>query len=58
MCRDFLLTLHYDSTAAAALEQLDSKNYDLPYRGGGKKIFRIGAAFSSKTRTIQDWKIS
>ena len=54
----YIIELKYDSTAAAALEQIDSKNYDLPYRGGGKKIFRIGAAFSSKTRTIQDWKIS
>lgn len=54
----YIIELKYDSTASEALEQICRKNYELAYTGAGKKIFRIGVEFSSRTRTIVDWKIS
>ena len=43
--------------AQEALEQIDTKNYAVPYEGTGLPLVKIGIAFSKETRTVSDWKI-
>jgi hypothetical protein len=51
-CFEFKL----DKPAARALKQIDTKEYLLPWTGSGKKLFKVGAAFSKETRNIKEWK--
>jgi hypothetical protein len=45
-----------DSTADKALEQIDTKEYLLPWEGSGKKLYKIGVNFDTKKRNIGEWK--
>ena len=47
-----------DGSAEEALEQIDSRDYLLPYAAGGKKLIKCGVNFSGESRTIEDWKLS
>lgn len=38
-----------------ALEQIDTKNYAIPYQETGLPVVKIGIAFSKETRTVSDW---
>lgn len=53
----YIIELKYNHSAEEALRQIDDKEYVRPYRHDGRKIFKIGVAFSSKTRCIEDWKV-
>jgi hypothetical protein len=53
-CFEFKL----DGTAAEALAQIDAKDYLLPWRGSGKKLFKIGANFDFKQRNLAEWVIA
>lgn len=44
-------------TAAAALKQIDSREYLTPWKGKGKKLYKIGVSFDQKKRKIKEWKI-
>ena len=63
-CR--VLTSHYiylfefkrDDTAAAALSQIDSKDYTLPFIADSRKLFKIGVSFDSATRKLIEWKVA
>jgi hypothetical protein len=52
------------AAAREALAQIDDKGYLIPYsvsgdRGsGGKKLFKVGAVFDAKTRTLAGWKVA
>jgi hypothetical protein len=45
-----------DGTADKALEQIDTKEYLLPWDGSGKKLYKIGVNFDTKKRNIGEWK--
>jgi hypothetical protein len=51
-CFEFKL----DKTADEALEQIDTKEYLLPWAGSGKKLFKVGVNFDSEKRNIGEWK--
>jgi hypothetical protein len=53
-CFEFKL----DGTAEEALRQIDDKNYLLPWKGRGKKLFKIGVSFDYEKRNIGEWKVS
>lgn len=53
----YLIELKYDSTAEAALRQIEEKHYALKYASDSRKLFKIGINFSSTTRRIEDWEI-
>lgn len=40
-----------------ALDQIEEKGYAEPFRITGKKIFKIGANFDTKTRSLSDFII-
>lgn len=53
----FVIELKYDGTARQALDQINEKRYDLQFRNDPRTVYRIGASFSSETRTIGEWLI-
>ncbi len=50
----YIIELKYDGSAREALGQINEKHYAQKYQTDQRKIFKIGASFSSKTRTIGD----
>lgn len=54
----YIIEIKLDKSSSCALEQIEGKEYALPYKYEGIKIFNIGVNFSSKTRNITDWQIS
>ena len=46
-----------DGSAEEALEQIDSRDYLLPFASDGRTMIKCGVSFSGETRTIEDWKI-
>ena len=54
----YVIELKYDHSAESALKQIEERGYSLPYEADGRKIFKIGVCFSSKTRRIESWKIA
>ncbi|MDE7440761.1 MAG: ATP-binding protein [Muribaculaceae bacterium] len=53
----YIIELKYDHSAEEALRQIEEKKYSRPWQTGDRELILIGAAFSSKTRCIEDWKI-
>ena len=54
----YVMEIKIGGTAQEALEQIDSKNYAVPYEGTGLPVVKIGAAFSRETRTVSEWIIA
>ncbi|MDR0867740.1 MAG: ATP-binding protein, partial [Planctomycetota bacterium] len=57
--RDFVYCFEFklNGTVAKALAQIDEKEYLLPYRGSGRKLFKIGAVFKQTKRNLGAWKV-
>ncbi len=53
----YIIELKLDGNAEEALEQINRKNYAMPFHIDGKEIIKIGANFSRSSRTIEDWEI-
>ncbi|MDE6272405.1 MAG: PD-(D/E)XK nuclease domain-containing protein, partial [Muribaculaceae bacterium] len=50
----FIIEFKIDSTAQAAMEQIEERRYWLPDRLSGKEIILIGANFDTKTRRLSE----
>ena len=53
----YVFEFKFDGTPEEALEQIDSKQYTIPYLKDGRRIVKIGVNFDSATRTVGGWKI-
>ena len=53
-CFEFKL----NGSAEEALAQIDSKEYLLPWHGGGKKLVKVGVSFDYEKRNIKEWIVS
>ena len=53
----YVMELKMDGSADEALQQIDDKGYAIPYEADGRKVVKVGINFSSKERTIQEWKV-
>ena len=53
----YVFEFKYDGTPEEALAQIDSKQYALPFKADGRKVFKVGVNFDSTTRSIGDWKV-
>jgi hypothetical protein len=51
----YLFEFKIDRNAAEALSQIKNKDYLRKYMQSGKKVFLIGANFSSEDGQISDW---
>ena len=56
-CPDYIYIIEFklNSTAAAALEQIEAKGYAEPYLSDPRTLYKIGISFSSDTGTINDF---
>ena len=52
----FVMELKIDQSAEKALEQIDAKDYILPYKHDGRRIFKVGVNFSTEKRTVDEWR--
>ena len=52
----YIFEFKLDGTADEALKQIEDKGYARPYAADKRKLFKIGASFSSQTGTIEEWK--
>ena len=53
----FIFEFKLDGTADDALAQIEARGYARPYADDTRHIHLIGASFSSKTGTIDSWKV-
>jgi hypothetical protein len=52
----YIFEFKLDGTADEALAQIRERGYGKPYEADSRQLFFVGASFSSKTGTIEDWK--
>ena len=52
----YIVEAKVDASADESLRQIREKGYASRFVGSGKKVVAIGLNFSTKTRTIEDWK--
>ena len=53
----YIFEFKLDGTADEALQQIKDKGYATAYAADQRPLFRIGASFSSKTGTVEEWKV-
>ena len=53
----YIFEFKLDGTADEALSQIEDKGYTREYSTDARRVFKIGASFSSETGTISDWKV-
>ena len=53
----YVVELKINGTAQDALDQINSRNYALQYATSDKKVVKVGASFSTETKTVEDWII-
>ena len=53
----YIIELKFNATAQEAMEQIEEKDYSLPFATDGRQIIKIGANVSKETRNIEEWII-
>ena len=53
----YILELKFEGSAREALEQINSKDYALPFATGNRQIIKIGANVSRETRNVDNWEV-
>lgn len=53
----YVFELKMDGSAQQALEQIDDRGYAIQYQTDGRKVVKVGASFSSQTKTLDNWVI-
>lgn len=52
----YIFEFKLDGTAEEALRQIEAKGYAREYEADKRKVYLIGAVFSSETGTIEEWQ--
>jgi hypothetical protein len=53
----YVIEIKIDSTPDAALAQIEEKGYAVPYLKGPRKVIKVGVNFSTKEKTLSEWKV-
>ena len=53
----YLFEFKLDGSAEEALKQIEERGYAKEYEMDTRKLYRIGANFSSKSGTIEEWEV-
>ena len=53
----YVFEFKLDAGAEAAMSQIDTKEYALPFAADGRRVVKVAVSFSSETRNIADWTI-
>ncbi len=51
----YVFEFKLDTPAQEALDQINSKEYALPFSADGRKLYKVGVSFSSETRKVKEW---
>ena len=51
----YLFEFKVNRSAREAMDQINSRDYLLPFRADGSKIIKVGANFDDAIRSISDW---
>ena len=51
----YVMEFKLDGSAEQAIEQIEERQYDLPFAMDRRKVYKIGVNFSSETRNIDRW---
>ena len=54
----YILEFKLDGTADEALQQIEQKGYAQPFAADPRPLYKIGINFSTKTRSVTEWKIA
>ena len=54
----YIMELKRDKNPDDALDQIDEKGYDWPFLADDRKVFKIGANFSTKNHRLENWKVT
>ena len=54
----FIIEFKLDKSADEAIQQIEDMQYAKPFEQDGRKIYKIGVNFSTKTKCIDGWKIA
>ena len=54
----YVFEFKLDHPAQDALDQINSKDYALPFSVDDRKLFKVGVSFSSETRKVAEWLIN
>jgi hypothetical protein len=52
----YVIEVKINSTTKVALQQIEEKQYAVPYATDGREIVKLGVNFSTETRTIDAWE--
>ena len=52
----YVMELKMDGSVDDALAQIDSNGYLIPFQSDGRRLVKVGVNFSSKERTITEWR--
>ena len=53
----YVFEFKFDKSAQEALQQIDTKEYMIPFTADGRQIVKIGVNFSKETRNIEGWEV-
>jgi len=53
----YVMEFKLNGTAEEALQQIEDKQYALPFLKDTRKLYKIGMNFSKETRNIEKWII-
>ena len=53
----YVMEFKLDGTAEEALQQINSKNYALPFANDSRKIVKVGVNFRNEMRNIERWVV-
>lgn len=56
--KDYVYVFEFklDGSAEEAIAQINERGYATPYAADGRQVKKLGIVFSSKTRTVSDWR--
>jgi len=53
----YVMELKMNGDLDKALQQIDEKDYTIPYQSDGRKVVKVAINFSTEDRTLKAWKI-
>jgi hypothetical protein len=53
----YVVEIKIDTKVEVALTQIDEKGYAVPYMAGQRAVYKVGVVFSTKEKTLSEWKI-
>jgi hypothetical protein len=53
----YIVEIKINASTNVALKQIDKKGYAVPHMADSRAVYKVGVRFSTKERTLSDWKV-